>query len=211
MKEPTALLTSSAHYFYLGGSLPLLVSKSESSLNEFLKQLLLLLKEYDNLRAPPSGDVSRNKISGVGRKLFRSRKSDTNIEPVKSRASSISGPSSIPPLSPVLGSNGPVSPTASISGSNDYLYLNIFHLPFTPDIYQTFLSLCDSLIYTYRHIEDYLDNYQNLTPENYDLLCKVDHRINKYFINPTVKEIDSLSRSLIYEETSKLGARLVKV
>jgi hypothetical protein len=194
----------------LGGSLPLLIAKHEPSLNEFLKQLLHLLREYENLKSS-SGDVTRNKISGVGRKLFRSRKSDAGLEPVKSRASSISGPSSVPTGSSVGGGAGPSSPTGGVPVSGDYLHLNIFPLPFTPDIYQTFLSLCDSLIHTYRHIERCLDNHLNLTHENYELLCKVDDKINKNFINPTVKEIDSLSRSLIYEETSKLGARLVRV
>lgn len=163
-------------------------------LNEFLKQLLQLFREYESLKS--AGESSRNKISGVGRKLFRSRKSDAGLEPVKSRASSISGPS-------------PTSPTSVVPG--EYLHLKVFPLPFPPDICQTFLSLCDSLIQTYRHIERSLDNHVNLTIENYELLCKVDDKVNKHFVNPTVKEIDSLSRSLIYEETSKLGARLVRV
>lgn len=72
------------------------------------------------------------------------------------------------------------------------------------------MSLCDMLIEAYKHIYTFSDQSSSAyTYEAYELLVVIDDLIKKDFISPTIQGIDMLSKSLIYEETTKLDGLLI--
>lgn len=118
----------------------------------------------------------------------------------------------------------------------DYPHLIIHHLPFTPDMYETFQSTCDVLIDAYRRIEHLillsvnpsailttatssntrdqqpgpgqaqtaLPEPQTITHESFALLVKLDELVKNQVITPTIKGIDTMSKTVVYEETKRL-------
>ena len=98
--------------------------------------------------------------------------------------------------------------------NHDFHHLTLYQLPFVPDVYETFLSLCEILIQCYKQIHTLIQQEGHTSmqaqQESYELLVKIDDKIKKQFISPTVKDIDSLSRSLLYEETTKLDSLLIQ-
>lgn len=92
----------------------------------------------------------------------------------------------------------------------EFTILTICHLPFIPDLHETFLSLCDMLIEAYKHINSFTATTSlSILHETYDILLTIDDIIKKDFISPTIQGLDMLSKSLIYEETTKLDGLLI--
>lgn len=111
---------------------------------------------------------------------------------------------------------------ANLIPTKEFPHLIICHLPFTPDMYETFMTLCEVLIEAYRRINTFLQipntatqitsNNNNLvvaSHESYNILLKVDDHVKRYIIGPTVRGIDMLSKSVIYDETKRLDGILI--
>lgn len=214
---------NSLNYFYLGGSLNTLFEHNQHSLSDLLKSFVAMLKEYETLTGIHE-NTPKNRIAGVGRRLFRGRlKSNTHdhqtitentlsLSTVKSRqqSSSNSSGNAISPVSSTFsGASSVISTTTTLNG-HEFHHLNVFHLPFIPDVYETFVSLCESLIEAYTQIKQIAKTQSVITHDCYELILKIDDKIRKFIISPTIKDIDTLSRSLIYEETTKLDSLLVQ-
>ncbi|CAN6638304.1 hypothetical protein TRVA0_017S00254 [Trichomonascus vanleenenianus] len=226
------------HFFYLGGSIPSIYGHDGQTLTEYLKAFLNVLKEYEILIGS-NESTPKNKIAGVGRRLFKSRLKSadhsaaygsmitssssvsiitSNDMKAKSTALSLShhhnnlhnsSPASQQSHLSPLSSNAALPPSIQVAGGHEFSYLAVYHLPFIPDVYETFLSLCEALIDAYKHIRDFI-RAGPVHHDSYELLLKVDDKLRKYVISPTVKDIDALSRSLIYEETTKLDGLLIQ-
>lgn len=193
------------------------------SLPDYLRTFHNLLKEYETLIGTTESS-SKNKIAGVGRRLFRSRlKSADHAEYINTGNNGKTTSSSTSkgrPLSAsaVSSSHGggitPASPLFLSHHNHDFHHLTLYQLPFVPDVYETFLSLCEILIECYKQIHTLIQQEGHTSmqaqQESYELLVKIDDKIKKQFISPTVKDIDSLSRSLLYEETTKLDSLLIQ-
>lgn len=126
--------------------------------------------------------------------------------------------------------------------TKEFPHLAIYHMPFSPDMYETFQTLCEVLIEAYKRIGAFLsvtgnsstgeeNNYNMHTSDmtlhtsfasfsglsnklsagsdSYELLLKVDEHVKKFIISPTVRGIDMMSKSLIYEETKRLDNILI--
>jgi hypothetical protein len=91
----------------------------------------------------------------------------------------------------------------------EFHHLQIIPLPFVPDANQTFMCLCETLMDAYKHVHGYLNDAASFNQENYDLLSKIDDKINKQIIIPSLKELESASHAVQYEETNKLNAIFV--
>uniref|UniRef100_A0A060T977 ARAD1C41712p n=1 Tax=Blastobotrys adeninivorans TaxID=409370 RepID=A0A060T977_BLAAD len=203
---------NSLHYFYLGGSLQSILDMDFTSLSDYLRALHTLMKEYETLigamDSPP-----KNKIAGVGRRLFRSRMKSGEFSPMGH-----SGPSSptesrprpkSQSLHPQQSTVSSISSTGSEKNYRDFIYLKVFHLPFVPDVYETFLSLCETLTSVYRKLW-HLVGSGPVSPEHHEIICKIDDKIRRHLINPTIKDVDALSRNVIYEETTRLDSLLIQ-
>lgn len=127
---------------------------------------------------------------------------------------------SLPSTSVISGGNN--GNGANLIQTKEFPHLMICHLPFTPDMYETFMTLCEALIEAYRRINTFLQipntatkitsNNNNLvvaSHESYNILLKVDDHVKRYIIGPTVRGIDMLSKSAIYDETKRLDGILI--
>ncbi|ANB11294.1 hypothetical protein AWJ20_4098 [Sugiyamaella lignohabitans] len=201
------------HFFYLGGSIPSIIQRHAGSLTDYLKALLALFKEYESIKAQSDPTTSRTKsVVGVGRRLFRARvKSETSLSTVSSstslnehhlragRNSSGSIPSSLAFI-----------PSPTTSSIPEYSYLSVCHLPFVPDLAQTFLCLCETLIEAYKHIDTLVPNWQAVPQDVQELVSKLDDKVYKNVVAPSLKDIETPFRNVSYTESpsSKLSSLL---
>jgi hypothetical protein len=212
---------SAVHYFYLGGSINHLMEMDHLSLLDYVKMLLALIKEYETLTGTADA-TPKNKIAGVGRRLFRPRmKSGDHSSHILGDGASIissysggssnngNGGGSRSRLSSF--SHNHMTTNNNTQSTTEFQHLKVYHLPFIPDVYETFVSLCETLIEAFKYVNTLVESAPPaIYHESYETLCKVDEKIRKNVIMPTVKDIDSLSRSLIYEETTKLDGLLIQ-
>lgn len=69
--------------------------------------------------------------------------------------------------------------------------------------------LVDSYKYIYTFTTPSNDSPPIITNETYDLLLTIDAILKADFVTPTIQGIDMLSKTLIYEETTKLDGLLI--
>ncbi|KAK5035226.1 hypothetical protein LTS07_002662 [Exophiala sideris] len=91
---------------------------------------------------------------------------------------------------------GPVdAPNATLlPNEGPYTHLQTPPLPFTPDFFTVFATLCDVLIDTYQRLMQILTSQSTCTPLVGDLFTKVDGRIRKVMISVIVREFETASR-----------------
>jgi hypothetical protein len=167
------------------------MARQNQTIQDYLKALLMLFKEYEILRSGADSS-SRSRMVVASRRLFRPKVRPDNGD-LKKRPSLTS---------------------LTLPGtSTDFTYLAVYHVPFVPDLQQTFLCLCEAVIGAYKHIQESLvDDWQSVGQDVHDLLIKVDDRIYKNIVAPSLREVDSQFRNLTYYDnpsaTSKLSSLL---
>lgn len=97
------------------------------------------------------------------------------------------------------------------NGANDsmgeFSLLAVMHLPFVPDVHETFVSLCDIWIAAYRHMLEFSQGTQ--TSADLEALLSLDDWIKTELISPVIQKVDMLSKTLVYEESNKLDSLLI--
>lgn len=81
-----------------------------------------------------------------------------------------------------------------------YTHLQTPPLPFTPDFFTVFATLCDVLIDTYQRLLQILTGPPACTPAISDLFTKVDGRIRKVMVSAIVREFEHASRETAKRE-----------
>lgn len=87
----------------------------------------------------------------------------------------------------------------------EYMHLLTPSLPFDPDFFETFATLCDVLIDTYQRILSLLPTAKECTAPVGELFAKVDSKIKKIIIQGVVKEFEDNSRQQIRSEVANIG------
>ena len=126
-----------------------------------------------------------------------------------SSATTIVNPS---PLTPMSAANFPSAsafpPPAPFDAPNStllvnegpYTHLQTPPLPFAPDFFTVFATLCDVLIDTYQRLLQILAGSATCTPLINDLFSKVDGRIRKVMVSVVVREFEQASRETAKRE-----------
>ncbi|ODQ66224.1 hypothetical protein NADFUDRAFT_50145 [Nadsonia fulvescens var. elongata DSM 6958] len=120
------------------------------------------------------------------------------------------------------------SPTGKESGiavyDTSFIHLKICQLPFFPDLHETFINLCDILIDLFRQVQLTLirlindnddfssplqkkENNRKEMSDTFEVLIKIDEKIRKSIIAVTVRDIESLSRTILGKETARLDIK----
>ena len=97
--------------------------------------------------------------------------------------------SSFPPPAPADAPNSSLLPS-----EGPYAYLLTPPLPFTPDFYTVFSTLCDVLIDAYQRLLQILSGPNVCTPSLSETFGKVDARIRKVMVGGIVREFEGGSR-----------------
>ena len=87
----------------------------------------------------------------------------------------------------------------------EYTFLLTPSLPFDPDFYETFATLCDVLIDCYQRILSLLPSPRDCSPVIMEQFSKADSRVRKLLVQGVVKEFEEHSRSGVKMEVANVG------
>jgi hypothetical protein len=110
-------------------------------------------------------------------------------------------PPSIPPASVI---NFAASETDLLPGE-EYTHLLTPSLPFDPDFFETFATLCDVLIDTYTRLLSLIPTPRECAGNVADMFSKVDARVRKIIIQGVIKEFEDTSRAGVKGEVANVG------
>ena len=220
--EAKKLARRATNYLLLGLSLPNILDLGSASPQEYLRALNTLLAEFESYQQIHSPDG--NSSSSLSRaKIPQMFKRATHAS-AKGRRTSSAADIGLPIGSGDYGeqklNNNGASLTTSTSLSftigdqdlmpgEDYIYLLTPTLPFDPDFFETFASLCDVLIDCYTRIVALISSPAVVTPGTGETFAKADARLRKILVANVVKEFEDASRSGTKNEFASLGKVLM--
>jgi hypothetical protein len=112
-----------------------------------------------------------------------------------------SNTSAVPPSSVI---NFAASETDLLPGE-EYSHLLTPSLPFDPDFFETFATLCDVLIDTYTRLLSLIPTPRECGGNVADMFGKVDSRVRKIIIQGVIKEFEDTSRAGVKSEVANVG------
>jgi hypothetical protein len=78
-------------------------------------------------------------------------------------------------------------------------------LPFDPDFYETFATLCDVLIDCYTRLMSLVSSPRECSPAVAEMFTKADARVRKIIVQGVVKEFEDSSRAGVKSEVAGVG------
>lgn len=209
--EARKLARRATNYLLLGLSLPTILDLNSSNALEFLRSLNALLTEFESYQQihPPDGSassLSRGRIpqmfkrSGTGGKGRRTSNAADVGFPMAGEGQDMKS------NTPFIGST-----TSFPSSENDllpgeeYMHLLTPSLPFDPDFYETFATLCDVLIDCYTKLMSLVPSPKECGPHVAEAFTKADARVRKVIVQGIVKEFEDASRTGLKTEVASVG------
>lgn len=198
------------NYLLLGISLPTVLDLNGGSASEFLKTLLALLQEFDAYQQIHPADGASS--SSLSRARIPQMFKRATINGGKGRRTSSAAESGLPydaydANNMANGING----TALANGDGEllpgeeYTHLLTPSLPFDPDFYETFATLCDVLIDCYTRLMTLVSTPRECNPQVAELFTKADARVRKIIVQGVVKEFEDSSRTGVKSEVAGVG------
>ncbi|QUC23413.1 uncharacterized protein UV8b_07654 [Ustilaginoidea virens] len=202
--DPRKLARKATNYLLLGLSIPTINDLYSSTPIEFLRCLNSLLSEFDSfqqLHGDSSASLARARLPTMfrrpGSKARRSTSSATDVHLDESHA-----------LPPAAGTPSVMNFAASESDllpGEEYTYLLTPALPFEPDFFETFATLCDVLIDCYSRFLALIPTPRECSAPVAEMFTKADARLRKIIVQGVVKEFEEHSRAHIRAEVASIG------
>lgn len=219
--EPKKLARRATNYLLLGLSLPTILDLNNTNALEYLRALNALLSEFDSYQQyhPVEGHSasSFSRATRFPQMLRRARDAAGTRGRRASTAQDIGLPmnssdpadlksmtNGAPAGGPSSASSFPVSEQDLLPGE-EYTHLLTPSLPFDPDYFETFATLCDVLIDCYTRIMNLLSSPSMCTPGVGEVFAKADMKLRKIIVNGIVKEFEEASRSGAKAEMAGVG------
>ncbi|KAI0179518.1 hypothetical protein GGR52DRAFT_536482 [Hypoxylon sp. FL1284] len=201
------------NYLLLGLSLPAVVDLNSGTPLELLRSLNTLLMEFDSYQqihtenGVNTSTLSRARIPnmfrrGAGGKGRRQSGAENMYTDASSSLASGSAVNSVPTSVINFGLGGEGN---DLVPGEEYTHLLTPNLPFDPDFFETFATLCDVLIDCYTKLMSLLTTPRDCTPVIAELFTKADVRVRKIIIQGVVKEFEESSRSGLKQEVTNVG------
>ena len=195
------------NYLLLGLSLPVVIDLYSSTAQEYLRNLNLLLSEFDSFQQLHSDtSSSRGRLPNMFRRPgVKSRRSTSNTDVHQANEDAFGGPSPgglSTPSSSVM--NFAASESDLLPGE-EYTHLLTPALPFEPDYFETFATLCDVLIDCYTRVLALMPTPRECSAALGELFSKMDSKIRKTIFQSLIKEFEEHSRSSIKTEVASIG------
>ena len=213
--DPKRLARRATNFLVLGLSLPSVLDLNTSNPLDFLKALNALLVEYETYQQVHPADGTT--ASSLSRARIPSMfKRSTNI---KTRRTSSAADIGLPiggsdpsELKSMVGSINPAaSNNTSFSSSEDllpgeqYSYLVTPSLPFDPEFFEVFASLCDVLIDCYMRITNLISSADKCVPGVAEMFAKSDARLRKVIVAGIIKEFEDATRDNVKAEINSIS------
>ncbi|KAM5350249.1 hypothetical protein ACJ41O_006754 [Fusarium nematophilum] len=196
------------NHLLLGLSLPTIIDLYSSTPLEFLRSLNTLLSEFDSFQQL-HGD------SSTAASLTRARLPSMFRRPGgKSRRSTSAADTHpmVDEMAPMPAAGGPAPSVMNFAASEtdllpgeEYTHLLTPSLPFDPDYFETFATLCDVLIDCYTRFLTLVPSPRECSAPVAELFTKADSRVRKIIVQGIVREFEDQSRSHIKTEVASIG------
>jgi hypothetical protein len=201
------------HYLLLGFSLPTILDLNANSPADYLRALNALLLEFEQYQSihPTDGTTP----SSLSRARLPQMFKRANLGGKTRRSSSAAGLNDYPLLTPAE-SPGVESPPphdhSELLPNESYTHLQTPSLPFDPDFFSTFATLCDVLIDCYTRILSMLNSPDSVASAGQgvpsvvgDLFNKADARVRKILLAGVVREFEESCRVGVKSEVGGVG------
>lgn len=205
--DPRKLARRATNFLLLGLSVPTINDLYSSSAIEFLRCLNALLSEFDSfqqLHGDSSATLTRARLPNMFRRPGgKSRRSAS--------AADFADESQSFPAVPGGANGGAPSVMTFAAAESDllpgeeYTYLLTPSLPFEPDFFETFATLCDVLIDSYTRFLTLVRTPRECSSPVAELFSKADARLRKLIVQGAVKEFDDHSRTQVKAEVASIG------
>ncbi|KAF2801471.1 uncharacterized protein BDZ99DRAFT_429961 [Mytilinidion resinicola] len=205
--SPPKLARRATNYLLLGFSLPTILDLHPHSPTDYLRALNALLIEFESYQSihPPEGttpsSLSRGRIPNMFRKAThvggssKGRRSSAATDlGFPALDHSTSNASATPPDAAAASSSLPITTGDEHLPTETYTHLLTPSLPFDPDFFETFATLCDVLIDCYTKTMSLVGSPESATPVVGDLFAKADARVRKIILAGVVREFEDASR-----------------
>ncbi|KAH8166620.1 hypothetical protein CIB48_g1630 [Xylaria polymorpha] len=208
------LARRATNYLLLGLSIPVVIDLNSSTPLEFLRSLNTLLNEFDSYQqihtenGVSSSSLSRARLpqmfrrpGGKGRRQSGAaglEYADPNTSFNKDGSAVNAAPATV--INFGLGGEG-----NDLVAGEEYTHLLTPNLPFDPDFFETFATLCDVLIDCYTRLMSLMTSAKDCTPMVVELFTKADQRVRKIILQGVVKEFEDSSRTGLKHEVANVG------
>ena len=223
--ETKKLARRATSYLLLGLSLPNILDLNSSNPAEYLRALNTLLAEFESYQharstdGNPSSSLSRAKIPqmfkraahGGGKGRRTSSAADIGL-PITTIDHGDMKQNLDLTNSTNLASSTSLSFMAADQDTmpgEEFTHLLTPILPFDPDYFETFATLCDVLIDCYTRVTALIPSPASVTPGTADVFGKADARVRKILVASVVKEFEDASRQGTRTEFAGLGKVLI--
>lgn len=202
------------NYLLLGLSLPAVIDLNSATALEFLRSLNTLLAEFESYQqihtenGVNTSSLSRARIPNMfrrgagGKGRRQSGAADMYADTSNSNLASGSAVNSVPTSVINFGLGGEGN---DLVPGEEYTHLLTPKLPFDPDFFETFATLCDVLIDCYSKLMTLLPTPKDCTPIIAELFTKADSKVRKIIIQGVVKEFEESSRAGLKQEVTNVG------
>jgi hypothetical protein len=96
----------------------------------------------------------------------------------------------------------PLTESSDLHPGEEYTYLLTPSLPFEPDFFETFATLCDVLIDTYSRLSALVSSPSVCTVALGETFSKADARLRKIMVAGAVREFEDASRNSVKSEVA---------
>lgn len=216
--DPRKLARKATNILLLGVSIPTINDLYSSTPVEFLRCLNSLFSEFDSfqqLHSDSSSSLSRARLPNMFRRPGgKSRRSTSTADMSFTDDHGHGGHghggggSGLPAAG--TGGSGPSVMNFAASESDllpgeEYTYLLTPSLPFDPDFFETFATLCDVLIDSYNRFLALMPTPRECSAPVAELFAKADAKVRKIIVQNIVKDFEDHSKAHIKAEVANIG------
>lgn len=209
--EPRKLARRAINYLLLGLSLPPILDVN-STPHEYLRALNGLLLEFEAFQQvhPPDGSSSSTLARARIPQMFKRAAHAGTKARRASSATEIGLPMQSSDPSDLKEMTGNIAPSATAAAAvvtfphtessdllpgEEYSYLLTPSLPFEPDFFETFTTLCDVLIDCYTRLIALVSTPSVCTVALGEMFSKADAKLRKVIVAGVVREFEDASRN----------------
>lgn len=215
--EPKKLARRATNYLLLGLSLPNILDLNSSNPQECLRALNALLAEfesYQHIHPPEGGSASSLSRARLPQMFKRATHASTKGRRTSSATDiglpmNMSDPADLKAMTTgaTAGSTTSSFPASEqdLLPGEEYTHLLTPSLPFDPDFFETFATLCEALIDCYTRIISLVPSPAVCAPGMGEIFAKADAKLRKIIVSGIVKEFEEESRKGAKSEFAGLG------
>ena len=212
--EPKRLARRATNFFLLGLSIPAVLDLNVNSPMDYLRALNALLLEFDSYQQihPPDGSSASSLSRARIPQMFKRSAAAKNRRTSSAADIGLPMTASDPTELKALANGGAGTSSASLVSfasseqellpGEEYAHLLTPSLPFDPDFFEVFATLCDVLIDCYGRITAMLASPADCAPGLAEIFAKADARLRKIIIAPIVDEFGTATRAGVKAEVA---------